>query len=191
MTSSSTPASAKVHDVKLRPLRMSDRQAVRRWMADPAVINFTVVVPGPEYGPVEPYDAASADQYLEVLVKDPDRRSFAIVVDGAHVGNVGLKGIDLLARTSECFIEIGDTAQRRRGTGLAAMTLLLDVAFGELGLTEVRLGVFEFNAAAIAMYRRVGFVDNGLHGSHYLRGRYHAINRMCIDATTWAARRAC
>ena len=178
------------HDVRLRPLRLSDRVAVRRWMADPAVINFTVVVPGPEYGPVEPYDTASADQYLDVLVKAPDRRSFAIVVDGAHVGNVGLKSIDLQARTSECFIEIGETSQRRRGAGAAAMSLLLDVAFDELGLTEVRLGVFEFNAAAIALYRRIGFVDDGQLGTHYLRGRYHAINAMRIDAAMWAAHKA-
>lgn len=166
---------------------MSDAAAVRRWMADPAVINFTVVVPGPEYGPVEPYDAASADQYLEVLVKDPERRSFAIIVDGMHIGNVGLKSIDMRARTSECFIEIGEATQRRRGAGAAAMAQLLDLAFDQLGLREVRLGVFEFNDAAIALYRRIGFVDDGLLGTHYLRGRYHAINAMRIDAAMWSA----
>lgn len=180
-------ARAKNHDVMLRPLKMSDRLSVRRWMADPAVIDFTVVVPGPEYGPVEPYDAASADDYLEVLVNDPERRSYAIIVDGVHVGNVGLKSIDLRRRTSECFIEIGEVSQRRRGVGMLAMAQLLDVAFGELGLSHVRLGVFEFNAAAIALYRRIGFVDDGTLGSHYLRGRYYTIKGMRIDATSWAA----
>ena len=36
-------------DVTLRPLRMTDKFAIRRWMADRNVIDFTVVVPGPAY----------------------------------------------------------------------------------------------------------------------------------------------
>jgi RimJ/RimL family protein N-acetyltransferase len=154
-------------------------------MADLRVIAFTVVVPGPEYGPVDPYDAPSADRYLELLLRDPDRRSYAILRDGFHVGNVGLKQIDLQRGTSECFIEIGELSARRHGVGLAAMSQLLDIAFDELRLRSVRLGVFEFNAPAIGLYKKLGFIDDGRLGDHWVDGRFWAVNAMRIDALDW------
>ncbi len=171
--------------VTLRRLKMSDRTRVRRWMADPAVINFTVLVPGPEYGPVEPYDDDAADRYLELLVKDPDRRSYAVEVGGVHVGNVGLKNHDFENGQCECFVEIGEAAARGRGVGEQAMARLLDVAFDEVRLLRVRLGVFEFNVAAIKLYKKLGFVDDGVYGSHFVDGRFWQVNAMEIDARTW------
>ena len=147
-------------------------------MADLRVIAFTVVVPAPEYGPVEPYDAASADRYLELLLRDPDRRSYAILRDGVHVGNVGLKHIDLKRGTSECFIEVGEQSARRHG-------VVLDVAFDELRLRSVRLGVFEFNAPAIALYKKLGFIDDGRLGDHWVDGRFWAVNAMRLEALDW------
>jgi RimJ/RimL family protein N-acetyltransferase len=174
--------------VRLRRLRLNDRARVRRWMADPAVIRFTVLVPGPEYGPVEPYDDAAADRYLDLLVRDPDRRSFAIEVDGVHVGNIGLKNHDWENGHAECFVEIGELDMRRQGVGVAAMSALLDVAFNDLRLRRVRLGVFEFNVAAIRLYKKIGFVDDGLYGSHWVDGRFWAVNAMEMDARRWARR---
>jgi len=175
--------------VRLRRLRMSDRARVRRWMADPRVIGFTVLVPGPEYGPLEPYDDDSADRYLELLVKDPDRRSFAIEVGGVHVGNVGLKNHDFDNGVAECFIEIGEVALHGQGVGALAMARVLDVAFDELRLRRVRLGVFEFNAPAIRLYQKLGFADDGPYGSHWVDGRFHVVKAMQTDARTWALHR--
>lgn len=175
--------------VTLRPLTVLDRAAIRRWMADPAVIAFTVVVPGPEYGPVEPYTAVDADRYLHTLVRDPARRSFAILDDDRHVGNVGLKSIELASGRSECFIEIGERNARGHGVATQAMSQLLDFAFDELGLIEVRLGVFDFNAPAIALYERCGFEPTSPVGSHFVDGRYHVINGMRVTASAWRHRR--
>ena len=175
--------------VTLRPLRMTDAARIRRWMADPAVITYTVVVPGPEYGPLSPYSAEEADQYLETLVRDPSRRSYAIELKEAgearHVGNVGLKDFHPGRAEAECFIELGEKAARGRGVGHRAMKMLLDVAFDELLLDIVRLGVFEFNAPAIALYRRLGFVDDGRYGWHFADGRFWDVNAMSLDRATW------
>lgn len=177
--------------VALRPLRMSDAARIRKWMADLAVIKFTVVVPGPEYGPLAPYTADEADQYLETLVKDPARRSYAIEVRAPseiaprHVGNVGLKDFHPGRAEAECFIELGEKAARGHGVGHRAMKMLLDVAFDELMLDCVRLGVFEFNAPAIALYRRLGFVDDGRYGWHYADGRFWDVNAMSLDRSTF------
>ena len=172
-------------DVTLRPLRMTDKFAIRRWMADRNVIDFTVVVPGPAYGPVVPYSAGDADRYLELLVRDPERRSCAILLNGEHVGNVGLKAINERRGTAECFIEVGELSARRRGVGARAMTAMLDIAFDELRVQSVRLGVFDFNDAAIALYRKIGFVDDGRLGDHWVRGRVYAVNAMRVDQHSW------
>lgn len=171
--------------VSLRALSVMDRPSVRRWMSDPAVIRFTVLVPGPEYGPVQPYPPAAADRYLRTLVDDPSRRSFAVLLDGRHVGNVGLKELDLGRRDAECFIEIGEESARRAGVGTHAMRTLLRYAFGELDLLRVRLGVFEFNEPALRLYRRLGFSEDGLYGWHYAQGRFWRVLHMSLEGDAW------
>jgi RimJ/RimL family protein N-acetyltransferase len=190
VTVQTLPLKRRAGVVMLRPLSMRDAPAVRRWMADPAVIRFTVVVPGPEYGPLEPYTAQEADHYLDTLVNDATRKSFAIELDGLHVGNVGLKDYRPPSRVAECFIEIGERAVRGKGVGTRAMRLLLDVAFERLALLQVRLGVFEFNTPAIRLYRSLGFLDDGRYGWHYADGRFWDVNAMELDRDTWRSRRA-
>ena len=167
--------------VILWALQRADAARIRRWMADLELIRFIVVVPGPEHGPLLPYSVAEADQYVSTLVADPTRRSFAIELDGVHVGNVGLKEWRPGATAAECFIEIGEASARGHGVGTQAMRRLLDIAFFELGLSVVRLGVFAFNANAIALYRRLGFVDEGRYGLHWADGGWHEINAMALD----------
>jgi RimJ/RimL family protein N-acetyltransferase len=169
----------------LRPLRLSDALRVRKWMASVDVIRFTVVVPSPEHGPVEPYGMHDADRYLEALVRDPRRRSYAIELDGEHVGNVGLKDYEPGADEAECFIEVGEDRARGHGVGTRAMCALLDHCFEVLRLARVRLGVFEFNDAAIKMYERLGFVEDGLYGNHHADGRAWKVLAMCLEARHW------
>lgn len=166
--------------VTLRPLALADGPRVRRWMADLALIRMTVVVPGPEHGPLAPYTVSEADHYLSTLVCDPSRKSFAIELAGVHVGNVGIKDWRPGALSAECFIEVGEASARGRGVGKRALLRLLEVGFFELGLEVVRLGVFEFNAPAVALYRKVGFVDEGRYGWHWADGHYHEINAMAL-----------
>jgi RimJ/RimL family protein N-acetyltransferase len=164
---------------------MGDAPRVRKWMADPAVIKFTVVVPGPEYGPLLPYAPDEADQYLETLVRDPARRSFAIELEGVHVGNVGLKDYAKGKSEAECFIELGEKSARGKGVGRVAMEQLLDMAFGALGLERVRLGVFEFNRPAVRLYLGLGFVDDGRYGWHFAEGRFWDVNAMVLERSRW------
>jgi RimJ/RimL family protein N-acetyltransferase len=174
--------------VRLRPLDEGDRLAVRRWMADPEVIRFTVLVPGPEYAPVSPYPPAAADRYLQTLMGDPGRRSFAILLDERHVGNVGLKELDLERGVAECFIEVGERELHGLGVGRRAMELLLEHAFLGLGLDEITLGVFEFNQPARALYERLGFTYVGTYGWHWAGGRFWHVEEMALSREAWLAR---
>lgn len=56
-----------------------------------------------------------------------------------------------------------------RGVGSALMTALLDVADNWLDLKRVDLTVYADNPAGIALYRRFGFVEEGLHRAYAFR----------------------
>lgn len=174
-----------VPHVCLRPLEASDAPAIHRWLQDPRVFRFTIVVPGPEFEVPRPFTAQQAEQYLATLMRDPQRRSFAVCEGGRHVGNVGLRGVDPGAGTAECFIEIGEFDARRKGIGRAAMHLLLEFAFVREGLSRVTLGVFEFNLPAIQLYRKLGFVDEGHYGTHWAEGQLWEVRAMVLTRARW------
>ena len=58
-------------------------------------------------------------------------------------------------------ITIGEADAWGQGFGTEATSLMMDHAFGTLGLHRVGLFVFEFNERAIRAYQRVGFVLEG------------------------------
>src|SRR5439155_11043017 len=85
------------------------------------------------------------------------------------IGTVGLSGISARHRRAEFGILIGDHTARGLGLGFEASKLLLDDAFGALGLARVFLQVFSDNAAALKLYARIGFVQAGRLRAHAVR----------------------
>lgn len=171
--------------VTLRRLRAEDAERIREWMSNPELVRFTVLVPGPEHAMEGGTSPVATDRYLEQLFQDPRRLAFAILRGGVHVGNAGFKGYEPGTPDAECFIEIGDPADRGRGTGYVAMRLLLEHGFERLGLKEIRLGVFDFNATAIRLYRRLGFTRDGCYGWHWADGRFHEVLGMTLRRSTY------
>lgn len=53
---------------------------------------------------------------------------------------------------------IVERKRRGKGIGKALITALLDKAFGEYDLPEVRISVFSENSPALILYNRLGFV---------------------------------
>lgn len=69
------------------------------------------------------------------------------------------------------FGELGMAVAREwrgRGVGSALLAAAIEWA-GERGLHKLSLGVFAHNAAAIALYRKFGFVEEGRRVKHYRR----------------------
>ena len=54
-----------------------------------------------------------------------------------------------------------DPGHRGSGLGVALMREIVRVGFDQVGLHRLQLAVYDFNAAAIACYERVGFVVEG------------------------------
>jgi RimJ/RimL family protein N-acetyltransferase len=97
--------------------------------------------------------AAHAGSSVELLAGiDEDGQMVAhVLVDAQHHHGLGFIGRVAVA-----------PEQRGRGVGAALMRATIRHGFEELGLHRLQLTVYTFNVAAIATYRSVGFVVEGL-----------------------------
>jgi RimJ/RimL family protein N-acetyltransferase len=95
------------------------------------------------------------------LIESPDDFFFAIVHDGRHIGNARLGPIDWSTGISGYGILIGDRSFHNRGFGAEVIELVSSFAFNELKLRALRFPVVEEHAAAMRLYRKCGFAEEG------------------------------
>jgi len=113
-----------------------------------------------------------------------DEEIYAIEVDGNHIGNVGLHGIDRANRKASLGIVIGEKEYWSKGLGTDAMATVLRYAFERLRLHKVNLDVMDYNERAIRVYERCGFVREGVRRDElWKRGRFVNLVRMSILET--------
>jgi len=93
----------------------------------------------------------------------PDSAMFVIYERSTMrpIGTAGMMAINHQHRTAELGIGIGERDCRGKGYGTEATRLTLDYAFNALGLHNVMLRVFGYNARAIRTYLRAGFREIG------------------------------
>jgi len=104
---------------------------------------------------------------------DIDVRAASWILEGDLVAEVDgeIVGSLHISPSRHGFGEIGMAVRsewRGRGVGSALMAAAIDWARGN-GLHKLSLGVFAHNDAAIALYRKFGFVEEGRLVGHYRR----------------------
>jgi diamine N-acetyltransferase len=131
--------------VNLRPGTASDLEFVLSVEADPDVGRWI--------------HAAPRERHEQVL-GDPDLTHLIASVDGSDVGFVLLAGLT----NPHAAVELRRIAmaERRRGYGSAALVAAVDWVFSERDAHRVWLDVHVDNAVARAVYRRTGFVEEGV-----------------------------
>jgi RimJ/RimL family protein N-acetyltransferase len=79
------------------------------------------------------------------------------------VGHLELRGGRVAAESHRATLGMGiERAYTRHGHGGRLMTTAADWAHKKFGLSWIDLGVFENNEPARKLYRRLGFVENGV-----------------------------
>ncbi len=104
---------------------------------------------------------------------DVEARAASWTLDGTLVAVAGAEivGSVHLDASRHGFGEIGMAVARDwrgRGVGSALLAAAIELA-RERDLHKLSLGVFAHNAAAIALYRKFGFVEEGRRVKHYRR----------------------
>jgi RimJ/RimL family protein N-acetyltransferase len=173
-------------EIRLRPLTLDDVDHVMTWVNEPDIVGNFAAFSG------EPFTREQELAYLTKLIASPNDRVFSIERDdGAYVGQVGVHQIHWPSRVGRLSCIIGARAHMGRGHGTAAIGALLDRAFGELELHKIWLMIFATNARSYGIYRRIGFVEEGLLREEYFhRGAWHDMKRMGLLAREWIRREA-
>jgi RimJ/RimL family protein N-acetyltransferase len=169
--------------IRLRAIERADLERYVLWFNDPDVTQHLM-----RHLPMSMEDE---ERWFEGQHKLPEEtRAMALDArDGkkwVHIGGAGLHDIDWQSRVAETGISIGDKRYWDRGFGTDAMRALLCHGFETLNLHRIFLRVFVDNERAIAVYRRLGFAEEGRLRKHfYRRGAYHDMLIMGILRPEW------
>lgn len=136
-------------------------------------------------------EAYTSFDELELLydrhVLDQTERRFVVEDDKQFIGVVELMYIDGLHRHTEIKIIIHPDYQ---GNGYAQMAIKagIEYAFKVLNMHKFYLYVDVDNDAAIHIYKKVGFIEEGiLRGHFFAEGKYHDSMMMGMLATEFVS----
>ncbi|MDP9863182.1 MULTISPECIES: GNAT family N-acetyltransferase [Streptosporangium] len=138
-------------------------------------------------------DYAAAEVWYGSRAAHDDRLDLAICAaeDGAYVGEIVLNELD--THNLSCNLRIALVGPRAfgKGYGTEAIRLVLDHVFTTTELHRVSLEVFDFNDRAVHVYRKAGFVEEGVRRDalRWDGGWHHSI-MMSVLAPDWAAVRS-
>ncbi len=105
-----------------------------------------------------PLDRTQLAGHLRNAAREGRRILVALDAAGAPIGHGEFSAIDAAAGSARLSrILVGDPSRRGQGSGRALVNALVRFAADELELRRLSLGVYDFNAAAIRCYERVGF----------------------------------
>ena len=171
--------------VRLRPIERIDLPRYQDLLSDPEISLL--------YGGLGvPSTMSRTERWFENGGADVNDRQIrlGIEAEGTLIGALSLTNdANLADRCARFGIVIGDRAYQRKGYGREASILFLDYAFAVLGYHKINLDVYAYNAPAIALYRSIGFADEGRRReTHWSRGRFWDEVLMGITAEEWWAR---
>jgi RimJ/RimL family protein N-acetyltransferase len=171
-------------------LRASERDDVKKfyiWVNDPEVTRHLSL-----YLPMSTVD--EENWFDRMTKRDQNEKTLVIEIkdgDGWRmIGNCGVFDIDLINRSGELGIMLGEKDEWNKGYGTEAMALLVDHCFGTLNLHRVHLRVYAENLRAKRSYEKAGFVEEGrLREAVYKHGKYDNVIVMSILYSEWMERK--
>ncbi|MFF8715073.1 GNAT family N-acetyltransferase [Streptomyces sp. NPDC015184] len=121
--------------------------------------------------------------------RPPGGEAFRLVVEGladrAFAGSVTVGEFDSRAGRFRTGVEI-TRENRRKGYAAEATELLLTYMFAEQRCNKCEVEIHAFNDASLALYRALGFVEEGRLRQHeFFAGDYHDVVLMGITASEY------
>ena len=155
--------------------------AFRRWYADPEIARLARY----QQTPMRPEEI---ERFFAARAVGPEALAMAVheTTTGRLIGTCAFSQLDGDNGSALYHITIGERDAWGHGYGSEATQLMIDHAFGTLGLHRIALFVFEFNERAIRAYQRCGFVIEGRSRESVWRdGRWWDELAMSILNSDW------
>ena len=170
--------------VRLRRHTPTNLATFLRWYGDPDVARLT------RYQDV-PMRPEEIERFFTARVLGPDTLTMAIHIRATDrlIGSCAFSQFDGDNGSAIYHITIGEKDVWGHGYGTEATELMLEHAFGGLGLHRIALSVFAFNERAIRSYEKAGFVTEGRARQAIWRGgRFWDEISMSVLAHEWQRR---
>ena len=173
--------------ILLREYRADDLSAIHAWVNDPETIRYL----SSRYW--MPQSMTDTSDFLDHAMRAGANGAYFVIANpenGAYLGQIDLFSINWRLRSGEMAIVLAGEAARGKGTGTEAIGLMLDYAFGMLGLERVELEVATDNHRAIRCYEKSGFRLEGVKRNAFMvDGQYTGLAFMSVLAEEWRAAR--
>tara|TARA_B100000900_G_C20601050_1_gene725610 strand:- start:1070 stop:1570 length:501 start_codon:yes stop_codon:yes gene_type:complete len=125
-------------------------------------------------------DIQSHKKWYKSYIDDQTQTIFAIMVNENHVGNIGLKFIDLNNNNAETWIYIGDSSYKGRGVAYKSYQELFN-KISHLKLNKIYAHVADFNLNSLKLYEKIGFeLEGTLKKQVKINDRYIDLIRLAI-----------
>jgi RimJ/RimL family protein N-acetyltransferase len=157
-----------------------------RWYADPEIARLARY----QATPMRPEEI---ERFFAARVVGPEALAMAVHLRATDrlIGTCAFSQLDADNGSALYHITIGESDAWGKGYGTEATQLMLDHAFGAMGLHRIALFVFEFNERAVRAYKRCGFVIEGrARESIWRDGRWWDELAMSVLESDWRKRRA-
>ncbi len=170
-------------EVVLVPVCAAHAPAMVGWLQDPSVATNLGLRTTPTLEKTLAFiaDAVAA----ESSPNSQGPYAWAILLEGRHIGTVVLDQFDRDVGKARLHIYVGDATARGRGVGRRVVALVVESAFGRLGLSEVWLTVHAKNLAGIRAYQAIGFTVQEVRQGAFLLGdeRVDELYMTCLAST--------
>jgi RimJ/RimL family protein N-acetyltransferase len=164
--------------VTLRPLAETDVDHIMSWVNRPEIVGNIAAFSGAPITRDQELawirsTITSADRVWSVFASDDDR----------YLGQVGIHQIHARSKVGRLGAVIATKSEMGKGYGSAAIRAAIDRGFSELGLHKLWLMVFRTNERGQRLYKRLGFVEEGILREEYFHeGGWHDMVRMSMLA---------
>ncbi len=163
--------------VELCPIEREDIDFLQQHINDPRIWR--------PIGRSRPMNRTQEESFYEDVVCSDEPINLLIVAEDTRLGIISLTNIDFEHGHAEVGLWLAPE-YHGQGYGTAAMELLLEHGFAELGLHRISSRVFGFNTPSQRLMERVGFTQEGCRrDSWYVDGDYHDTYWYGLLASEW------
>lgn len=157
--------------IRLRALEPGDAETIFRFRQDSEILRH-------EGRPSWPQSLADLRYRLEKLPEiegQGDDMQLAVeTLAGEMVGEINIQLADPKHGTFALGIGLGERSAWGKGYAKEAVVLILRFMFMERRYQKCNVGIYAFNDRSLALFRRLGFVEEGcLRRNYFANGRYH------------------